>query len=699
MTNADRRGSGDLLRSRTVMVLGLWLLTALLAARQAANVLRLPPDQRFTDLETWIGNNGILHFSGSLYDTKGAFTGTPFAGLVLKPLTRAAEQSLGVFWTFGTLLLVVALGFVVTRALPEHVARRGTMLAAPVVISLLVISLPVRNTFALGQTSILPVLLVLLGCLPAVPRRQAGVLIGLAAALQPPMLLFVPFLWLTGRRPTAVTSAATFAACTALAWATMPGDSATYWVNHVAGAGLGAPADSASNQSLHGLLLRAGLHGPVELMLFGVLAGLVAVVALRRAALYARDGQMLLAAAIVGCAAVAASPVAWQHQLLWILLAAVGRVGRRQTDRPVWPVFVVLVTTFSQDVLLPHMDIVSVIGDNVSLLAALVAACVVPFMVRTDPSWDDPVPTPLAAPAAARYRWIPLLRGLPRPLNRPNLLLELLLIRVGYWAYSFIRGAVPDGRTVPERHGRQVIGLERTLHIDIEHWVNHRVAQVTWLRHSLTFYYETFHFLVPLALLGVLYARRPAAFRTARTWLSLATLLGLVGFWVYPLAPPRLMPGEGFIDTAHPHQDLAHPNFGALTKLSNQYAAMPSLHVGWSLWCALIFAILAPRMWMKALGFLYPLLTTFVIVGSANHYVLDAVGGVVVVTLGLGLQYALTGRTVFSPVVPAAEPAAEPAAGPAAGPAAEPDPIGDPEPAVAPARPALQEHQVTSNSG
>jgi PAP2 superfamily/Glycosyltransferase family 87 len=682
------------------MVLGLWLLTALLAARQAANVLRLPPDQRLTDLETWIGDNGILHFSGSLYDNSSAFTGTPFAGLALKPLTNAAEASLGVFWTFGTLLLVVALGFVVTRALPEHVSRRGTMLAAPVAISLLVVSLPVRNTFALGQTSILPVLLVLLGCLPAVPRRQAGVLIGVAAALQPAMLLFVPFFWLTGRRPTAVTSAVTFAVCTGLAWAALPGDSATYWVNHVAGAGLGARADSPSNQSLHGLLLRAGLHGPVELVLFGALAGLVAVIALRRAAVYARDGQVLLAAAIVGCAAVAASPVAWQHQLLWILLAAVGRVGRRQTDRLVWPVFVVLVTTFSQDVLLPHMEIVGVIGDNISLLAALVTACVVPFLLHTDPSWENPAPTPLAAATPARYRWIPVLRALPRPLNRPNLLLELLLIRVGYWVYSFIRGAVPDGRTVPERHGRQVIGLERTLHINIEHWVNHRVAQVDWLRHTLSFYYSTFHFLVPLTILGLLYARRPATYRTARTSLSLATLFGLVGFWLYPLAPPRLMPGYGFIDTAHGRQDLAHPNFGALTKLSNQYAAMPSLHVGWSLWCALMIALLAPRMWMKVLGFLYPLMTTFVIVGSANHYVLDAVGGVVVVVLGLGLQYALTGRTPFSQALPAAEPAAGPAVvEPAAARDREPEPARDPAAQTPPAAARARAEQVESAAG
>lgn len=177
----------------------LWLIVALLAGRQMAVVLRQPPGERLTDLETWIGENGVLHVTGSLYDSD-RFTGTPFAGLVLKPLARTAEQSLGVAWTFGSLLLVAALGLVAARALPGPVSRRTALLAAPVAISLLMLSLPVRNALHLGQTSILPVLLVLLGCFVARGERASGVLIGIAAALQPTVLLFAALLWLTGRR-------------------------------------------------------------------------------------------------------------------------------------------------------------------------------------------------------------------------------------------------------------------------------------------------------------------------------------------------------------------------------------------------------------------------------------------------------------------------------------------------------------------
>ncbi|MEU9534615.1 MULTISPECIES: bifunctional glycosyltransferase 87/phosphatase PAP2 family protein [Streptomyces] len=648
----------------------LWLVVALLAVRQMAVVLRQPPGERLTDLETWIGENGVLHVNGSLYDTD-RFTGTPFAGLVLKPLTRTAEQSLGVAWTFGSLLLVAALGVVAARALPGPVGRRTALLAAPVAISLLMLSLPVRNAFHLGQVSILPVLLVLVGLFAVRGERGAGALIGVAAALQPTVLLFALLLWLTGRRRCALTAAAGFAASTALAWAAMPHDSWTYWVHHVAGAGLGDQADGLANQSLHGALLRLGLAGPLEIALFLALAAAVCVIGLRRAVRYARDGQLLLAVAVTGCVAVAVSPTAWQHQLLWVLLAVVGRVGRSASDRLVWPALVVLVTTLPGTMLLPNIGAVFPVRDNVLLIAALGAACAAPFLPRTSPYWQRPVPTAYARPVPARWSRVPLLPFWRRVLSRPNLLLELLLIRVVYSAYAHVRLAATAGRATAERHGRQIHSVEQWLHIDVEHRINHAVAGVGRLRDFFDYYYSTFHFVVPLAILAVLYVRRPADYRWARSTLGFATLLALVGFWLYPLAPPRLMPGLGFIDTVHGAQDFTKPDYGALTAVTNQYAAMPSLHFGWSLWCGVIIVLLAPKAWMKALGVLHPLLTVSAIVATANHWVLDAVGGAAVVALGFLLAYALAGprRLWVPPEAPEGRTARVPA--PAAAPEAD----------------------------
>ncbi|WP_432009062.1 bifunctional glycosyltransferase 87/phosphatase PAP2 family protein [Streptomyces bacillaris] len=655
-------------RTRLTRVL-LWLVVAVLGVRQMAVVLRQPPGERLTDLETWIGENGVLHGTGSLYDGD-RFTGTPFAGLVLKPLTASAEASLGVAWTFGSLLLVAALGVVAARALPKPVGRRTALLAAPVAITLLMLSLPVRNTLHLGQTSILPVLLVLLAWFAARDDRLRGVLVGLAAALQPTLLLFAVLLWLTGRRRASAASLATFALGTAAAWAAVPKDSWTYWIHHVAGAGLGERPDSLANQSLHGALLRLGLEGPVEIALFLVLAAAVAVIGVRRAVRYAQDGQLLLAVAVTGCVVVAVSPTAWQHQLLWVLLAVVGKVGKRASDRLVWPAVVVLVVTLPGQMLLPNVGPVTSVRDNALLLAALGAACATPFLLRTSPYWARPIPTDYARPVAARWRRVPLLPFWRRVLHRPNLLLELLLIRVVYSAYAQVRLAATAGRPLAEEHGRQIHAIEQWLHIDIELWVNHTVVEITWLREFFDYYYSTFHFIVPLAILGVLYARRPADYRWARTSIGFATVLALVGFWLYPLAPPRLMPGLGFIDTIHGVQDFAKPDYGTLTGVTNQYAAMPSLHFGWSLWCGVVIVILAPKLWMKALGLLHPLFTIAAIVATANHWVLDAVGGALVVSLGFGLTYLLSGPRKLQPVTEEKEAAPEPA----------PDPARYPEP-------------------
>lgn len=90
-------------------------------------------------------------------------------------------------------------------------------------------------------------------------------------------------------------------------------------------------------------------------------------------------------------------------------------------------------------------------------------------------------------------------------------------------------------------------------------------------------------------------------------------------------------------------QDFAKPDYGTLTTVTNQYAAMPSLHFGWSLWCGVVIVMLAPKPWMKALGLLHPLFTIVAIVATANHWVLDAAGGALVVSLGFGLTYLLSG--------------------------------------------------------
>lgn len=100
---------------------------------------------------------------------------------------------------------------------------------------------------------------------------------------------------------------------------------------------------------------------------------------------------------------------------------------------------------------------------------------------------------------------MPLLPFWRRALSRPNLLLELLLIRVVYSAYAKVRLAATAGAPRPRSTAGEIHSAEQWLHIDIEHWANHTVVGIPWLRDFFDYYYSTFHFIVPLAILGVLY--------------------------------------------------------------------------------------------------------------------------------------------------------------------------------------------------
>lgn len=227
---------------------------------------------------------------------------------------------------------------------------------------------------------------------------------------------------------------------------------------------------------------------------------------------------------------------------------------------------------------------------------------------------------------------------------------ELLLIALGYSLYSLGRNAVPEQEIIAMRHGVSIQHLQDVLHLNFELSINHLVARTEWLAQIMNYYYATLHFVVTGAVMVWLYVAHPRVYRGARTVLFLTTIIGLAGFFLYPLAPPRLLPASyGYIDTLltfHTWGSLADP---AIAQHSNQYAAMPSLHIGWALWCGISLVRCARRAWVRALGAVYPLCTLLVIVGTANHYIFDAIGGALVLAAAFGLQWLLSGHGAFTP--------------------------------------------------
>ncbi|MFG2876029.1 phosphatase PAP2 family protein [Streptomyces sp. NPDC048337] len=227
--------------------------------------------------------------------------------------------------------------------------------------------------------------------------------------------------------------------------------------------------------------------------------------------------------------------------------------------------------------------------------------------------------------------------------RRPRIWFEVVLIAVSYWTYSLIRNAVPEQKAAALANADWIWGVERSLGIAVEQSVNHAVNSVTWLIVGMNYYYATLHFIVTIGVLVWIYRFHPGRYAPARLVLFATTGVALVGYYFYPLAPPRLMTGQSFVDTVLVHHTWGSMASGNLKHMSNQYAAMPSMHIGWSLWCGLTIFAVASAPWARILGLLYPTATLVVIVATANHFWLDAVGGMLCLAFGYTLSRAWYG--------------------------------------------------------
>jgi hypothetical protein len=213
---------------------------------------------------------------------------------------------------------------------------------------------------------------------------------------------------------------------------------------------------------------------------------------------------------------------------------------------------------------------------------------------------------------------------------------EFVLLYGLYSLYSLIRNSVGDVRAVAFGNAESILRFEDAWHLSIERGLNEWVHGSDVLAGMVALHYATLHFWITPAVLIWLYRRRREAYRVASTiWMG-TTGLALVGFYLTPTAPPRLMRGEGFVDVMSQTSSWGWwPASGAPASdaISNQFAAMPSLHCAWAAWCGIVVFVLVRRVWVRILAFLYPLSTFFVVMGSGNHFLLDVVAGVALLAL------------------------------------------------------------------
>jgi hypothetical protein len=214
-------------------------------------------------------------------------------------------------------------------------------------------------------------------------------------------------------------------------------------------------------------------------------------------------------------------------------------------------------------------------------------------------------------------------------------LVEVISIGVGYGVYAIIRLYTPGQRTVADVHALEVIHFEKVVGIYHEVAINQFITGKTWLEIPASYYYATLHFIITPVVLAWLFRRHQAVYAPLRSAIVIATAAALVVYATWPLSPPRYVVA-GTIDTV-----LAHPvawavNGHGVSGFVNEIAAMPSLHVGWAVWCAVAVSTALRSRW-RYLVWLYPLGTTLVVVATANHYLLDAVAGCAVVAVALQL--------------------------------------------------------------
>ena len=210
---------------------------------------------------------------------------------------------------------------------------------------------------------------------------------------------------------------------------------------------------------------------------------------------------------------------------------------------------------------------------------------------------------------------------------------ELALLVLLWIGYTVVRATA--GTDVHAAHGSAlgILGIERTLHIDVEQALDHWAAGVRGVEVVASFWYASLHLVVTGTVLLWLYLRHPDAYRPLRRALVIATGVALVCYLALPTAPPRLLPG--YTDILQRTADVGWwPGAGAAGSVpTNELAAFPSMHAGWSLWVGLALVVAARTPAVRWLGGCYALGTAAVVVLTGNHWILDVVAGWVAVAV------------------------------------------------------------------
>uniref|UniRef100_A0A7S3R8T2 Inositolphosphotransferase Aur1/Ipt1 domain-containing protein n=1 Tax=Dunaliella tertiolecta TaxID=3047 RepID=A0A7S3R8T2_DUNTE len=220
---------------------------------------------------------------------------------------------------------------------------------------------------------------------------------------------------------------------------------------------------------------------------------------------------------------------------------------------------------------------------------------------------------------------------------------EIVLVVFFLKVYNHVRNQFGSQKCSPQHalmHALQVIKVEQLLGMYWEQKVQRMVLQYPLFISFWNVYYGTAHMVVTVFVLSYLFIFKPSAYQRCRTIFMVMNIIALAGYAGYPLMPPRLIndcsdpyggclkePQFQFVDTLHEYGGLWSWKSKSITKVSNHYAAMPSMHVGYSMWCSTSIFKHSQSSALRVLALFYPVLTLYCITVTANHYPLDAIFG------------------------------------------------------------------------
>ncbi|HWE14821.1 MAG TPA: phosphatase PAP2 family protein [Solirubrobacteraceae bacterium] len=229
------------------------------------------------------------------------------------------------------------------------------------------------------------------------------------------------------------------------------------------------------------------------------------------------------------------------------------------------------------------------------------------------------------------------------PNGGPDAIRQVMLFGAAYLLYELVRGLVNSNAARATWDATRVIELERRLHVFLEPSVQAWTLHRPWLMEIAGWTYLDAHGAVTFGVLTFVYLRRNESFHLVRTTFMIAMAIALVGYAVYPTAPPRLMPQWGFTDPVRMLTGIDAER-GAGSVLLNAYAAIPSMHVCFALLTAASMSRLARRRAIRVLWRLYPPAITLVVLATGNHYLIDIALGALTAGAAALLASALPAR-------------------------------------------------------